>query len=77
MKPVRRDVIRVSPVDMVVHLVAWNMLPEAAQAIVRLGRQRDSTDLYGHVPAGSVRNGERWRKGLRRLGVTVKLRMVS
>lgn len=72
-----RDVVRVSPVDMVVHLVAMNLPRKGAEAFVRLGRQRDSTDLYGHVPAGSVRNGERWRKGLRRLGVTVKLRMVS
>lgn len=72
----RRDVVRVSPRDMVVHLVAANLKRDGAVAMVWIGRQRDSTDLYGHVPAGSVRNGERWRKGLRRLGITARERLL-
>lgn len=67
-----RDVVRVSPGDMVVHLVAMNLPREVALALVRAGRQRDSTDLYAHVATGSVRTGDRWRKGLRRLGIMIR-----
>jgi hypothetical protein len=73
----RRDVVRVSPNDMVTHLVAVNLPEQAAAVLVRLGRQRESTDLYGHVPAGTIQSGERWRRGLRRLGITTKERLVA
>lgn len=71
-----RDVVRVTPADMVVHVVAMNTTREIADRLVRLGRQRESTDLYGHVPAGTVCTGERWRRGLRRLGVIAAERML-
>lgn len=68
-----RDVVRVTPGDMVTHIVAMNLQHEAAARLVFLGRQRNASDLYGHVPAGSVRHGQKWRKGLRRLGITAKV----
>lgn len=71
-----RDVVRVSPADMVTHLVAMNLDQDAAARLVFLGRQRNSNDLYGHVPHGTVRQGERWRKGLRRLGITARERLL-
>lgn len=71
-----RDVVRVTPADMRVHVVAMNVDHAGADALVRMGRQTEHGDLYGHVPAGTVRHGERWRRGLRRLGVTARERML-